>query len=127
MNPTYNVKTRSLLSQDRLFTQSVVENITTVAAAQASNTKDRIKHGENFRSAEEDGGSLLHRIPWPTGKVYCERNFDKAHVVFDGYDESTTTFVTHQQRSHGKIGVDASFTDHRWHESITEESLIIVQ
>ena len=37
-------------------------------------------------------------------------NYSKAHVVFDGYAESTTKFVRHQRRSHGKMGVDVSFT-----------------
>jgi hypothetical protein len=60
-----------------------------------------------------DGGSLLHHLPWPQGSTYevifnlgvqyvCRR-YDKATVVFDGYEDAPSTkHCTHVRR--GGIG-----------------------
>ena len=57
-----------------------------------------------------DGGALLHRIPWPRGLTYTEilslyvqhvtQRYNQATVVFDGYEEGTSTKdCVHQRRS----------------------------
>lgn len=58
-----------------------------------------------------DGGFLLHRVHWPTGgtyqevveayKMYVHRHFTDATVVFDGYDEETSTKKAEQRRRYG--------------------------
>ena len=59
-----------------------------------------------------DGGSLLHRVPWPHGSSYNEliqmyidfviRVYKKGTVVFDGYSQGPSTKDSaHLRRSHG--------------------------
>ena len=59
-----------------------------------------------------DGGALLHRVVWPSGLTYnaiyllyiqyVQRTYPRATIVFDGYDDgSTTKDCTHQRRGHG--------------------------
>ena len=49
-----------------------------------------------------DGGALLHRVPWPRGNgtyrdvlaaytSYVSRKYGRPTVVFDGYDDISTT------------------------------------
>lgn len=69
-----------------------------------------------------DGGSLLHRIPWPRGSptyreicmLYCDyvtRKYGKAIVIFDGYLGQSTKHMTHQRRAAGRGGPEVTFTD----------------
>ena len=69
-----------------------------------------------------DGGSLLHRIPWPRGSptyreicmLYCDyvtRKYGQAIVIFDGYLSQSTKHMTHQRRAAGKGGPEVTFTD----------------
>ena len=54
--------------------------------------------------------------------MYCDyvtRKYGQPHVVFDGYKESTTKFMTHQRRATGIVGVDVTFTDEM--KLVTEE------
>ena len=59
-----------------------------------------------------DGGASLHRVVWPSGLTYnaicllyiqyVQRTYPRATIVFDGYDDgSTTKDCTHQRRGHG--------------------------
>ena len=69
-----------------------------------------------------DGAALLHRIQWPRCfptyqeicTLYCNnvsRYFGSAIVVFDGYRNPSTNYMTHQRRTGGKSGVEATFTE----------------
>lgn len=69
-----------------------------------------------------DGGALLHRIPWPHGSptyrelalLYCNyvtRNYGQACIVFDGYQEVNTKYMTQLRRSKGKQSTEVTFTD----------------
>ncbi|ESP02014.1 hypothetical protein LOTGIDRAFT_157147 [Lottia gigantea] len=69
-----------------------------------------------------DGGSLLHRIPWPrscTFQKICEmyvdfvnRKYDKAVIVFDGYASGPTTKdAAHLRRSRVVVGTKVSFSE----------------
>jgi len=66
-----------------------------------------------------DGGALLHRVPWPRGITYdgiCSlyvqyvaNRYEKATVVFDGYQNGPSTKdVTHQRRA-GAYGPTVNF------------------
>ena len=68
-----------------------------------------------------DGGYLLHRVPWETGKMwddilthytqYVSRKFGQATVIFDGYTSSPSTKEgVHARRSKGKSGPIVQFT-----------------
>ena len=67
-----------------------------------------------------DRGALLQRIPWSHGSTqkdichqhteYVWKKYDKAVVVFDGYESSNTKDMTHQRRSKGKRGTTVTFT-----------------
>ena len=69
-----------------------------------------------------DGGSLLHRICGAKGKTYGEiavscsqfvlRKYDKAIVVFDGYDTGPSTKdITHLRRANRFSQREVIFTD----------------
>jgi hypothetical protein len=68
-----------------------------------------------------DGGSLLHRLPWPKGATFdsvcnsyvdlVKRSYSNPVVVFDGYDDiPTTKDEAHFRRSHGVVGVQVAFS-----------------
>ena len=60
-----------------------------------------------------DGGSLLHRLKWVEGRIYCSiadeyvaftvKHYGHATVVFDGYGVPTTKDKTHQRRMKERI------------------------
>ena len=69
-----------------------------------------------------DGGSLLHRICWAKGKTYGEiavscsqfvlHKYDKAIVIFDGYDtHPSTKDITHLRRTNRFSQREVIFTD----------------
>lgn len=70
-----------------------------------------------------DGGSLLHRIPWPRGSTYKKllemytnfaiRMYGKGTIVFDSYCHGTSTKdVAHMRRTHGgNVGTTVSFDE----------------
>lgn len=70
-------------------------------------TSEKVSRGRNYVL---DGGSLLHRIPWTTGKTYAAiaesyatftvDNYGKATIVFDGYNMNTPSIkdCTHRKR-----------------------------
>ena len=64
-----------------------------------------------------DGGALLQRLPWPKKMTYGElcqlyvqyiqRHYNKAVIVFDGYDSGPSTKdETHRRRHNNVIGAD---------------------
>lgn len=68
-----------------------------------------------------DGGSLLHRIPWPSIAsyeelchpyvTYVKRHYgNKTCAIFDGYLHETTKSNTHSRRSKGKMSPAIVFT-----------------
>ena len=64
----------------------------------------------------QDGGALLHRIPWPQSPVtysaLCSlytQNVTKKYGVFDGYNHMLTKDTTNQRRTSGKVGATISF------------------
>jgi hypothetical protein len=69
-----------------------------------------------------DGGSLLHKIPWPRGYTfkgicqlyvdYVRKRYGFPSTVFDGYmDGPSTKDFTHQRRSKGIMGTTILFTE----------------
>jgi hypothetical protein len=69
-----------------------------------------------------DGGSLLHRIPWPRGATfgkiidmyaeYVRNRYSNAIVVFDGYGNGPSTKDhTHQRRTKGIVGTKVYFNE----------------
>ena len=69
-----------------------------------------------------DGGALLHHIQRPQGfpiyrelcSLYCDYVYQyvgSAIVVFDGYRNPSTKYVTHQRRTGSKIRVEVTFTE----------------
>ncbi|EDO33944.1 predicted protein [Nematostella vectensis] len=78
-----------------------------------------------------DGGSLLHRIPWPRNETYdniiasyvryVDQRYNQATVVFDGYESGPSTKdSTHQRRSSTK---QKSGTMRVWNIKNTVEAL----
>ena len=68
-----------------------------------------------------DGGALLHRISWVTGKTwqdmansfctYVVNKYDKSCVVFDGYESGLSTKQgTQSRRARGVVGPTVHFT-----------------
>ncbi|KAK7485546.1 hypothetical protein BaRGS_00023234 [Batillaria attramentaria] len=68
-----------------------------------------------------DGGSLLHRLPWPRGETFggiCDlyanfviRHYGMPTIVFDGYDLGPSTKdMAHLRRSGGVVGTPVNFT-----------------
>lgn len=68
-----------------------------------------------------DGGSLLHRLPWPKGSSYTDlvemyvnfvsRKYEDANIIFDGYCSGPgTKDMTHLRRSKGMVGTNIAFT-----------------
>jgi hypothetical protein len=68
-----------------------------------------------------DGGSLLHRIPWQRGSTYNDicnmytryvtKKYERAIVVFDGYEEELSTKdSTHRRRTGGQVGPTVYFS-----------------
>lgn len=68
-----------------------------------------------------DGGSLLHRLPWPKGSSYTDlvemyvnfvsRKYKDANIIFDGYCSGPgTKDMTHLRRSKGMVGTNTAFT-----------------
>ena len=69
-----------------------------------------------------DGGALLYCLPWPHGSPtyrevcpsYCSYEtsmYGQPYVVFVGYGEPSTKYMTHQRRTGGKMGAEVSFTE----------------
>lgn len=67
-----------------------------------------------------DGGSLLHRLPWPRGSTFgaiCQmygrylQKFNTRTIVFDGYKSPSTKDITHLRRSGGGVGAEVNFND----------------
>ena len=67
-----------------------------------------------------DGGSLLHKFPWPHKSTfqdicnmyvqYVQRKYGNATIVFDGYTNGPSTKdVTHMRRSKGLVGRNVFF------------------
>ena len=74
----------------------------------------------NYNAAQYvlDGGALLQHISWIKGgtyqdvfSTYCDyvKKYGKAVVVFDGYADVSTKYMTHQRRAK-KIGPAVAFT-----------------
>lgn len=68
-----------------------------------------------------DGGSLLHRLPWPRESSYREltemyvafvsRKYTDATIIFDGYCSGPgTKDMTHLCRNKGMVGRNVAFT-----------------
>ena len=81
-----------------------------------------------------DGGTLLHRVPWPRGNgtyrdvlaaytSYVSRKYGRPTVVFDGYDDISTKYSTQKQRAAGKVAPTISFTNDMQVTSKREEFL----
>ena len=67
-----------------------------------------------------DGGSLLHKFPWPNKSTfqnicnvyvqYVQRKYGNAIIVFDGYTNGPSTKdVKHMRRSKGPVGRNVFF------------------
>lgn len=74
------------------------------------------KQFENLRYVI-DGGSLLHKLPWPRGNTYSQicgmyvkylvENYNKPIVVFDGYGGGPSTKDNvHIRRTGGRMGAE---------------------
>ena len=74
-----------------------------------------------------DGGALLQRLPWPKKMIYGELcqlyvqyiqiHYNKAVIVFDGYDSGTSTKDETHRRRHNNVveaDVDVWKTRHFW-------------
>ena len=68
-----------------------------------------------------DGGSLIQKLPWPTGQVtyediskmyndFVKSKYGSAIIGFDRYSTISTKNMTHFRRSKGVSGVLVSFT-----------------
>jgi hypothetical protein len=69
-----------------------------------------------------DGGSLLHRIPWPRGATfgkiidmyaeYVRNRYNNVIIVFDGYGNGPSTKDhTHQRWTKGIVGTKVYFNE----------------
>ena len=107
------------------FPKALFETTELLHEAQKSTLADSIWSSANQKTASlpdkaqfvQDGGALLHRIPWQRGSTvvdsytdFVTKNYGEVVVVFDGYEEFSTKDMTHRCRSKGKKGVGVSFT-----------------
>ena len=80
-----------------------------------------------------DGVVLVQRIPWTLGSTYLDichvytknvkRTYGETVVVFDGYDGTSTKYMTHQRRNKGKVGETVTFEEDM-HITMTKEQFL---
>ena len=125
-------KSESTLYTTETLTDSNVQNCDKEKQVHGTKTITD-SYGDSYHQYVLDGGSLLPRICWTKDKTYGEiavscsqfvlRKYDKAIVVFDGYDTGPSTKdITHLRRTNRFSQREVIFTDNTM-SSLPKEEL----